>query len=119
MRSRAYMIADAKRPFTVHQPTGLRRTLTPNSDLRATLILNNWVQGTAAAGLKNALLEAHKLGLDRYIGAVVHDEIVAAVPKRESAAYAEALKDCMIRGMEWVCESVPVAVEVSIGSTWG
>lgn len=119
MRRRAYSIVDNQRPFTIRQPTGLRRVLVPGKDLRGTLLLNNWVQGTAAAGLKYALLEAHKEGLTEYIGAVVHDEIVSAVPKRYSAEFATKLQAAMIRGMEKVCEKAPVQAEISIGSTWG
>jgi DNA polymerase I-like protein with 3'-5' exonuclease and polymerase domains len=119
MRDQAYKIADSKRPFTIKLPTGLRRTLVPNIDLRATLILNNRVQGTAAAGLKYGLLEAQKEGLDEFLGAVVHDETVSAVPKKYSQEFGEKMAACMVRGMEKVCEIAPVAVEVSIGDTWG
>lgn len=119
MRTWAYAIADKRRPYTVLLPTGLRRTLVPSQDLRATLILNNLVQGTAAAGLKFALLEAQREGLDQYIGAVVHDEIVAAVPRHEAAEYSERLQAAMLRGMQMVCDQAPVAVAATLGDTWG
>lgn len=119
IRNRAYSIAARQNPFTIQLPTGLRRVLIPNRDLKATLILNNMVQGTAAAGLKYALLEAQKEGLDRYIGAVVHDEIVAAVPTAIAESYSKQLQECMIRGMVKVCENAKVEVEASIGKTWG
>lgn len=123
-KRRAIRIAGRRVPFTLQLPTGLRRTLIPGVNLKPTLILNNIVQGTAAAGLKYALLLAQETAflngtLDDWIGAVVHDEIVSAVPKAHSAEFAESLKDCMIRGMVKVCERAPVRAEISIGSTWG
>lgn len=119
MRERAHAQANSYSPYTLHFPTGIRRVLTPGVDQSATRILNNQVQGTAAAGLKYALIEARTLGISRYIGAVVHDEIVAAVPESEADEVAGLLKTAMITGMEKVCNYCPVDVEVSVGSTWG
>lgn len=118
-KRRAMAIANRNAPFTMNFPTGMRRVLMPGDDLKGTRILNNIVQATAAAGLKYALLEAQKEGIDHYIGAVVHDEIVSAVPKAESAAFAETLHACMIRGMVKVCENAPVKAEASISEVWG
>lgn len=119
VRERAHAQAASYSPYTLHFPTGIRRVLTPGVDQSATRILNNQVQGTAAAGLKYALLEARKVGVDRYIGAVVHDEIVAAVPDSEAYEVAGLLRKAMITGMEKVCNYCPVDVEVSVASTWG
>ena len=118
-KQRAIAIANRGYPFTLNFPTGMRRVLTPGLDLKPTRILNNIVQATAAAGLKYALIEAQKDGLDEYIGAVVHDEIVSAVPKRYSAEFAAKLHAAMIRGMERVCEKAPVKAEASVGPVWG
>jgi DNA polymerase I-like protein with 3'-5' exonuclease and polymerase domains len=118
MRSRAYSIAASGAPFTLNLPTGLRRVLTPGIDLTATRILNTIGQGTAAAGMKMGLLEAHKAGLTKYLGATVHDELVAAVPNALAVEYGQALGECMVVGMSKVCENVPVAVEVKAGRTW-
>jgi DNA polymerase-1 len=119
MRSRAYGIAASGRPYRVRQPTGLQRVLTAETnDLRATLILNNIVQGTAAAGLKYALVEADAEGLTEYIGAVVHDEIVSAVPTAYAEEFATKLHACMIRGMTKVCEHAPIRADISIADTW-
>lgn len=117
-RRRAYAIANSGRPFTLNLPTGMRRVLTPNVDLTATRIANNIVQGTAAAGLKYGMMEAHKRGLTQYIGASVHDELVAAVPRKEAEEYGRELSDSMITGMIRVCDVAPVKVEVDIGETW-
>jgi DNA polymerase-1 len=117
-RNRSYAIAQNGRPFTLNLPTGMRRVLTPGIDLSATRIMNNIVQGTAAAGLKYGMMEAYNDGLMKYLGATVHDELVAAVPTSEALEYGKALADAMIRGMERVCEKAPVHVEVKMGGTW-
>lgn len=119
VRERAHAQAASHSPYTLHFPTGIRRVLTPGVDQSATRILNNQVQGTAAAGLKYALLETRKVGVSRYIGAVVHDEIVCAVPTSEAYEVAGLLRTAMITGMEKVCNYCPVDVEVSVASTWG
>lgn len=119
MRQQAYAVQQAQRPFTIRFPTGVRRVLVPGVDLRATLILNNIVQGTAAAGLKKALILADKRGLADFMGAVVHDEIVATVPTGDAETYAHDLHACMIEAMREVCSDAPVAAEATIGDTWG
>lgn len=118
-KRRAIAIANRGFPFTMNFPTGMRRVLMPGVDLKPTRILNNIVQATAAAGLKYALYEAQKEGLTEFIGAVVHDEIVSAVPKAYSGEFSEKLHGAMLRGMERVCEMAPVKAEASVGPTWG
>ena len=99
-------------------PWGHKRQLFPNMQTPSR-ITNTKVQGTAAIGLKNAFFEIEKAGLLDYVGATVHDEIVAPfVPENEAIEYAQALKEAMIRGMEEVCPSVPVLVETKIGPHW-
>src|SRR5262249_28430460 len=78
MRERAQQLAQ-RIHVTLSFPTGLRRDLA-GPDLRPTIIMNNLVQGTAAAGLKFGLLECARRGLDEYLGVAVHDEVVACVP---------------------------------------
>lgn len=118
VRRRAHNIANSGRPFTLNLPTGMRRVLTPGVDLSATRILNNIVQGTAAAGLKYAMVEADRAGLVTYLGATVHDELVAAVPSELAEEYGLELSRAMVKGMSRVCESVPVKAEVKRGKTW-
>jgi DNA polymerase-1 len=99
-------------------PTGLRRILSGKS-LRSTVILNNSVQASAAAGLKLALLRCADAGLATYLSAVVHDEIVAIVPQAEASGYAAELSACMIAGMRDVLGSeAPVQTDPHIGPTW-
>jgi DNA polymerase I-like protein with 3'-5' exonuclease and polymerase domains len=81
-------------------------------------ILNTMVQGTAAAGLKHALLLCDERGYMPYIGAVVHDEIVAIVPDALVDGVFAGIKKCMIDGMYEVLE-YRVNVEGKAAQTWG
>lgn len=100
MRSRAYRQADTAgdKPIIISLPNGLRRILI-GASAKATVLLNTSVQGTAALGLKYALLFAYQAGLCKYLCATVHDELVAIVPNDEAESYAQSLADCMLRGM--------------------
>lgn len=111
MRSRAYRQADNANgtPLTVRLPHGLKRLLVGH-EATATRLLNTAVQGTAAAGMKYALLLAHQQGLTKYIGATVHDELVAVVPEEEADSFGAALSACMVEGMYRV-----VPREITIG----
>jgi DNA polymerase I-like protein with 3'-5' exonuclease and polymerase domains len=97
-----------------HLPTGMRRILRAAP---ATQILNTYIQGSAAAGMKSALMEADRRGLTKYIGATVHDELVAAVPDSEVADFTHELEEAMVAGMAEVID-VPVAVESAVGKNW-
>lgn len=106
--------ANSGYPVTIVLPTGLKRVLANASPSQ---IVNTVVQGTAAAGLKYALLKMEEQGLTKYLGAVVHDEIVATVPDAEAQDYAQELSRCMIAGMAEVVDA-DVRTESSIDSTW-
>ena len=103
---------------TVVLPWGHQRQFL-SKDQRVQRIVNTQVQGRAAIGLKEALFEIHKRGLDRYIGGLVHDEIVAtSVPERQSAEFAAELGEAMVVGMTKVCDTIPITVDTDIGSYW-
>lgn len=116
MRNKAIRMAKNNRMNTVRMPSGLRRVLV-GKDNRPSVILNNTVQGFAAAGLKQGILLAGQHGLFEYAGAQVHDEIVAAVPSNIAEEYGECLKKDMIAGMQ---KYLPVTVkaEVKRGPYW-
>jgi DNA polymerase I-like protein with 3'-5' exonuclease and polymerase domains len=117
-RQRAQQQARTQHVHVLTFPTGLRRILSGKS-LRSTVILNNSVQASAAAGLKLALLRCADAGLAKYLSAVVHDEIVAVVPQAEASDYAAELSACMIAGMRDVLgNEAPVQTEPHIGPTW-
>lgn len=120
MRQSAIWKAQNMKAVTLMYPTGLKRVLFQDT-LRSSVILNNIVQGTAAAGLKYGLLECWKDGLAKYISAVVHDEIVYVAPEAEIIQVRDGIEDCMIRGMLRAMEGstpVPVAVESEYGRSW-
>jgi DNA polymerase-1 len=97
---------------------GVRHLLRREGTLKSTTILNTNVQGTAAAGMKFAILECKKAGLDIFFGATVHDELVACVPTRHAQAYAEALQAAMVRGMAKVLRT-PANTDLHVANFWG
>lgn len=118
-RSRAYELAKDGMPVTIVLPHGGKRVIF-GEKLKGTTLLNTKAQGTAALGMKYALAEAHRRGLTRYLGAVVHDETVAAVPDAEAEDYAAEMRDAMLAGMRSipVMETAPVKVGASINDYW-
>lgn len=101
-------------------PTGLRRQLV-GDEHRHTVLLNNLVQATAAAGMKYAMLECERLGLSRYLVATVHDELVYEAPEGEIEEVRQEIDRAMLAGMRRALEGrAPVAlgVESSWGPTW-
>lgn len=118
-RQKAYQRADRNIPIPIWQPTGLLRWLVPGTpEYKGTTLLNNSVQGTAAAGLKKALKLMRERGISQYLAAVVHDEIVTTPPKAIMAEVKEIQTACMIEGMQEVTDA-PVAVEAKGGDRWG
>lgn len=120
MRQSAIWQAANLRAVTLLYPTGLKRVLF-NESLRGSVILNNIVQGTAAAGLKFALKECQEIGVSQYISAVVHDEIVYTAPTSMIVEVRDEIEQAMIRGMDKAlanCAYVPVVVESEYGSSW-
>lgn len=117
-REKAYYLADLQRPTPIIFPTGLRRVLVPGKDLKGTTLLNNKVQGMAAAGLKHALLLMDECGISQYLSAVVHDEIVTTPPASIADEVGRELERCMLEGMAMVTDA-PIAVDMKGGATWG
>jgi DNA polymerase-1 len=117
MRNKAFAMKDRGGSCTLNFPTGLRRVLT-GPKLRAQIMVNNVVQGTAAAGLKYGLLDLDSKGLvEGYVGASVHDENVACVPDAMAKEYEHELLESMTKGMKRVIDA-PVSVESKTGSHW-
>ena len=103
--------------YTVTLPWGHRRQLI-GAKKRSTTAINTTVQGTAAIGLKIAILKAKDKGLLKYIGGLIHDEMVAtSVPEKIAEDYGHELKLAMEAGMSEVCE-LPTPVGVNISDYW-
>lgn len=116
MREKAQTVAGSGRPVTLKMSSGLKRVLV-GEKIRSTRILNTLVQGNAAAGIKYAILECRKRGLDKYLSLQLHDELVATVPNAEVKDYIKELEESMIKGMQRIM-SVPATVEVKFGPVW-
>lgn len=116
MRNKAYARAQSGGPVVLTFPTGLRRVLV-GADLSPTRIVNNVVQGAAAAGLKHALVEMNRRGVIDYVGALVHDETVGSAPDRDVEEVLREVKESMVVGMKKV---VPVTARVAgtYGREW-
>jgi DNA polymerase I-like protein with 3'-5' exonuclease and polymerase domains len=116
MRERAKAVARTQYPTIIRLPNSLRRVLV--GDMKTPQrVLNTMVQGTAAIGLKYALLLCGERGLDKYIGAVVHDEIVSCVPEAEAVEYSEELRTAMTDGMRKVLPA-DAPVTLKVGPSW-
>jgi DNA polymerase-1 len=117
MRELAFRMAD-RGTVKLDFPTGLRRVMV-GPEVTPTRILNNVVQGTAAAGMKYAMLEMYKRGLVHgYLGATIHDELVSNVPMDEADEYQEQMQDAMICGMERAIRGIPTRAGIKRGSHW-
>lgn len=116
-RRKAYQMAErATGAVELRLQNGLVRHLVGDK-IKGTTILNTRVQGNAAVGMKYALLECKRLGLDMYIGATVHDELVACVPTKWAKDYAVALEAAMIKGMNKVV-GCTVRAKATVSPFW-
>lgn len=113
MRQHAYAISKHKRVAVITLPNGARRVLFGNK-VRPTIILNTPVQGSAAVGMKYGLIDAHYKGLSKYLGAVVHDETVSAVPNNEAKEYAAEMQESLVTGMRRILKNVQVRAEIGL-----
>ena len=117
MRQKAYAISRNRRVAVITLPNGSRRVLAGRLN-DPPHILNTPVQGTAAVGMKYGLILAEQQGLDKYIGAVVHDETVSCVPDNEAEEYGQEMSQCLIKGMEKVVNKCPIKTETKVGDGW-
>jgi DNA polymerase-1 len=112
MRKKAYAYVKNHRGAVITLPNGARRVLF-GAKFSPQIILNTPVQGTASVGMKLGLIEAERRGLDRYLGAVVHDEAVACVPDSEAEEYAAEMQDSLVCGMQQVVKNCRVKAEIA------
>jgi len=118
-RARAYAVAQNHRVVTVRLPLGAKRVLVGRT-LKPSTILNTTVQGTAAIGLKVAILDMYeKTDLFDYIGVTVHDEMVGAFPDPYVCEAQELMQHHMIEGMKRVLPpNVKIKTEAKVGEYW-
>lgn len=116
IRDKARRMSRTPGPMHIKLPSGLKRMLVGRQK-SPPHIINTMVQGAAAAGIKWAMLDAGKKGLFKYIGAQVHDELVASVPGDEAEDFANELKESMVTGMVRAADCL-IVVEKKIAREW-
>jgi DNA polymerase I-like protein with 3'-5' exonuclease and polymerase domains len=97
-----------------------RVTYYPYSDEGFNARLSFPIQGTAADGLKAAVVMLHPRlrRLGARIILVVHDELLIECPEEHAEEVKALMRECMIAGMARYVPSVPIAVEPKVRSTW-
>jgi len=82
--------------------------------------LNTPIQGTAADGMKKALVLLHqqlpRLGARLLLA--VHDEVLVEAPEAVAEEAKAVVISCMEEGMRTCVKSVPIVVEASVRTTW-
>ena len=87
---------------------------------RFTRLVNTPVQGTAADGIKKALVRLAKaLPVGAQVVATIHDEIVVECDEAQAPDVLAMTKTTMIEGMAGIAKDCPVEVEGGVGKTWG
>ena len=78
------------------------------------------IQGTAADGMKAAIVLLHPLlaRLGARIVLVVHDELLVEAPEQHAEEVRRLMRESMIAGMQKYVTSVPIVVEPEVRSTW-
>jgi DNA polymerase I-like protein with 3'-5' exonuclease and polymerase domains len=91
----------------------------PDEDYNARLAFP--IQGTAADGMKQAmvLLHPHLKRLGAKIILAVHDELLVEAPEEHAEEVKELMREHMIAGMQKYVPSVPIVVEPEVRSSWG
>jgi DNA polymerase-1 len=119
-------IAWAKAEGYVKTRTGRRRYLrdinSRNHSLRSAaerLAMNSPIQGTAADMLKLAMIKVHRAlrkgSFQTKMLLTVHDEIVFDMHKDEQTTVMPLIEECMKTALPM---SVPIVVEMGIGTNW-
>ena len=84
--------------------------------------INHPVQGSAADGMKSALLRVHAHGILPLLN--VHDELVCEAPYHQAEEAADIVIECMVQGMYSATEMdpddpiVPIVVEGGVADSW-
>jgi DNA polymerase I-like protein with 3'-5' exonuclease and polymerase domains len=116
MISKAQLLSQ-RRVVQIALPNGAKRVLTGQNN-RPTVIINTLIQGSAAVGFKYALHHLRYQNKLDYIGCVVHDELVAAVPEVEVKEYSDIMDKAMHKGMQVALPGMIVKTEVKVGRSW-
>jgi hypothetical protein len=82
--------------------------------------LNSPIQGTAADGMKRAVVELDRRIDDTggHIVHLIHDEVLVEVPASEAPRARILVEAAMIEGMATYVKAVPVVVKAAIVTSW-
>ena len=112
-------LCGAAKPLAVRTRLGRKRRFESKSS-GYTERLNMPVQGTAADGMKNAMVLLHKRlpSFGARIVLTVHDELVVECPREHALAVLALVEQMMIEGMSEYVPDVPIVVEADIRTSW-
>lgn len=122
MKSRARSMSARGGAVSLSLPTGIRRALVPSAKtgrVASTQILNTAVQGTAAAGMKFALIDLYAKDCKLLgTGISFHDELAGTARVEDAEEISREVKLSMLEGMEKVV-GVRVGVDMHVQDDWG
>lgn len=108
------------KPEYVRTVRGRRRYITPGEGFCTRI--NNIVQGSAADGMKLALVELYKKGIDVILN--IHDEVVIEATEEQAedvlSLVRKVMPESMYRavGMNKDSPFLPIEVEAEVANTW-
>lgn len=116
------LLEEGRQNLASYTPLGRRRLYHGQEEDLFAKLLNFPVQGTAADGMKRALVYLHE-GLRKYeddakIIMIVHDEVVLEVKNELIDEVRAILEDSMLKGMRQIVRNVPIEVQISVGKNW-
>jgi DNA polymerase I-like protein with 3'-5' exonuclease and polymerase domains len=118
----AKLIEDAKHEKKyVKTILGRRAWLNPYSNQCERNAINSRIQGSAGDMTKQALAMMHKewnFDCPFSVTGIIHDEIVADVPKEYVNDIAKFGQQCMVEVAQKMCPSVPAEAKIYMGSSW-
>lgn len=101
---------------------GRRRRISPGADRwqRFTALINAPVQGGAADGLKQAMVDLpHALPPGARLVSTIHDELIIECDEIQAPEVSARVQEIMTTAMQKLFPSVPIRVDVSAGQNWG
>ncbi|MRG94634.1 DNA polymerase [Polyangium spumosum] len=108
-------------PFIVRTGSGRLRYF-PDQDDEYGGRLSHGIQGTAADGMKKALVLLHNHPRFRELRGsillVIHDELLVEAPEEHAEEVREIVVACMVEGMSTFVKAVPIVVESEVRDTW-
>lgn len=97
--------------------------INPYSDQWETNAVNSPIQGTGGDQLKLAVRlireKAKEKGLPFGVCLMVHDEIVADVPKECVGEYSKITEESWIDAADYLMPKMPMVIDIAVGDNWG